>query len=189
LRDPDVDFLGRFGPLVLAPAEFEQLVASMLRKQGVGLSDFKVQHLEAVQGLDGEYAIDVTARFEALGADFLVLIECKHQSRPVEREVVQILVDKVRSTGAQKGMLFATTRFQRGALEYARLHGVALVRVADGRTTYETRSAGPTTHFPPWLPRHVGWLTQLNREGNESFASLGEVELSSLEDAFAPHTA
>lgn len=183
------DFLARFGPLAVTPIEFEQLVASLLRKQGVGLKDFRVQHLEPIAASDGEYKIDVTARFEALGANFLVLIECKHQSRPIEREVVQVLADKVRSAGAQKGMLFATTRFQRGALEYARLHGVALVRVADGRTTYETRSAGPIPAYPPWLPRYVGWLTQINRDGNESFAALGEVEISSLRDAFEPRTA
>lgn len=189
MTDHQFDFLGRFGPLTVTPVEFEQLVASMLRKQGVGLKDFQVHHLEPIIGSDGEYKIDVTARFEALGANFLVLIECKHQSRPVEREVVQVLADKVRSLGAQKAMVFATTRFQRGALEYARLHGVALVRVADGRTTYETRSAGPTAVYRLRLPRYVGWLTQINRDGNQSFASLGEVELSSLKDAFEPRTA
>jgi len=188
LADTDVDYLGRFGPVSLTPVDFERLVASMLSKQGVGLRDFAVQHLEPLAGSDGEYKIDVTARF-ALGADFLVLIECKHQRRAVERDVVQVLADKVRSIGAQKGMVFATAPFQRGALEYARSHGVALVRVADGRTTYETKSAIPIRTYPSWLPRHVGWLTQLTRDGNESFASLGEVEIESLKDAFEPRTA
>ena len=185
----DFDFLGRFGPAKLTPVEFEQLIASTLRKQGVGLKDLQVKHLEPVAGLDGDYKVDVTARFEALGANFLVLIECKHQSRPVERDVVQVLADKVRSSGAQKGMLFATSRFQRGALEYARVHGIALVRVADGRTTFETRSVGPVKAYPSWLPTYAGWLTQINRDGNESFALLGEVEISSLKDAFRPRTA
>ncbi len=189
MTERDFDFLDRFGPLSLTPVEFERLVASVLQKQGVGLNDLDVRHLDPIQGDDGEYKIDVTARFEAFGANFLVLIECKHQSRPIERDVVQVLADKVRSVGAQKRMLFSTTRFQRGALEYARVHGIALVRVADGRTTYETRFAGPTTSYPPWLPRYVGWLTQIDPEGRESFASLGEVEISSLKDAFEPRTA
>jgi restriction system protein len=178
-----------FDHVTLTPLEFEQFVASALIKQGVGLRDFTVQHLEKLKGIDGEYVMDVTARFEALGADFLVLIECKHLKRSVERDVVQVLVDKVHSVGAQKGMLFATAGFQRGALEYARNHGIALVHVADGRTSYQTRSAVPTRSFPSWLPRHVGWISQIAEEGAESFAYLGEVDLATLRDAFEPHTA
>jgi restriction system protein len=189
LTDTDADYLGRFGPVSLTPVDFERLVASLLSRQGVGLRDFLVTHLEPLTGSDGEYKIDVTARFEALGADFLVLIECKHQRRSVERDVVQVLADKVRSIGAQKGMIFATAPFQRGALEYARRHGVALVRVADGRTTYETKSAIPIRTYPSWLPRHVGWITQLTRDGNESVALLGEVAIESLKDALEPRTA
>lgn len=179
----------QYGPVTLTPAEFEQFVASALAKQGVGLHDFKVQHLESIKGSDGEYIMDVTARFEALGANFLVLVECKNLKRPVERDVVQVLVDKVRSIGAQKGMLFATAGFQRGALEYARVHGIALVHVADGRTSYETRSAVPTRSFPPWVPRHVGWISQIAEDGREMFAYLGEVDLQTLRDAFESRTA
>jgi len=187
LNNADLPF-DRFDAVTLAPDEFERLVASALRKQGVGLQGFAVRHLDPVTGLDGDYTIDVTARFEALGADFLVLIECKHQHRAVEREVVQVLNDKVRSLGAQKGMLFATSRFQRGALEYARLHGIALVRVADGRTSYETRSRVPVRTYPSWLPRYVGWLTQLEVDGDESRAYLGEGDIANLRAAFEART-
>jgi restriction system protein len=179
----------QYGPVTLTPLEFEQFVASALARQGVGLRNFAVHHLERLEGVDGEYIMDVTARFDALGADFLVLVECKHLKRPVERDVVQVLADKVRSVGAQKGMLFATAGFQRGALEYARRHGIALVQVADGRTSYETRSAGPTRSFPPWLPQHVGWICQIAESGGESFAYLGEVDISTLQEAFEPRTA
>jgi restriction system protein len=188
MNDADWDPHGRFGTVTLTPVEFEHLVASTLRKQGVGLKDFSVKHLDTLTGTDGAYKIDVSARFEAFGANFLVLIECKHERRRVEREVVQVLVDKVRSIGAHKGMIFSTAGFQRGALEYARAHGVALVRVADGRTSFETRSANPMRSPAPWLPQYVGWLTQINRDGNESCAYLGEVDVSSLAEAFEPRT-
>jgi restriction system protein len=187
LSDADPSF-DRFDPLTLTPDAFEQLVASTLKKQGVGLKEFAVRHLDPVIGLDGEYTIDVTARFEALGGDFLVLIECKQQQRAVERDVVQVLHDKIRSVGAQKGMLFSTSGFQRGALEYARVHGIALVRVADGRTSYETRALEPIRSYPSWVPRYVGWLTQLTADGNESRAYLGEVDIATLRDAFEAHT-
>jgi restriction system protein len=65
-------------PVNLTPEQFEEEVEKLLRKLGVDLAEFKVQRLEKLDAADGVYEIDVTARFEALGASFLVLIECKH---------------------------------------------------------------------------------------------------------------
>lgn len=96
----DLADLRGMDPVTLTPAEFERFVAATLTEQGVGLSGLEVQHLHRIPGTDGDYVIDVSARFEALGADFLVLIECKHQSTKVKRADVQVLADKVRSTGA-----------------------------------------------------------------------------------------
>lgn len=67
--------------------------------------------------MDGTYVIDVTVRFRLLGADFLMLFECKRHTSPVKREDVQVLKDKLRSTGAHKGVVVAASGFQRGALE------------------------------------------------------------------------
>ena len=59
-----------FDPVQLTPEEFERQVERMLRANGVGLRDFRVEHLEHIEAEDGTYEIDVTARFDALGADF-----------------------------------------------------------------------------------------------------------------------
>ena len=132
-------------------SELERLAVDLLREAGQGLTGFRVEHREMVQTPDGQYQIDVTARFRALDVDFLILVECKDHARPVERDDVQVLADKKRAAGAQKAILFATNGFQRGALEYAKVHGIALVRVLEGTLTYETRSAvqvGPSTPPP-----------------------------------------
>jgi len=146
-------------PLNVTPREYELAVKSILDGAGLGLTDFKSTHLEKVDGVDGSYAIDVTARFSALGADFLVLVECKCEQRKIERQAVQILHDKVRSTGAQKGMLFSVSGFQDGAIEYADVHGIALVQLANGSSSWFTKSIGPTTPPPPWanIPEYIGW--------------------------------
>ena len=143
----------------LTPKGYELAVKSILDGTGVLLSEFSSKHLESVPGVDGSYVIDVTVRFSALGADFLVLIECKHERRKVERQDVQVLNDKVRSTGAQKGMLFSIAGFQEGAIQYADVHGIALVQLADGDTSWLTKSDGPRTPPPPWanIPTYVGW--------------------------------
>jgi restriction system protein len=154
--------------LRLSAAEFEAQVEGILRRMGVGLSDFKVQRLEKIHAADGVYEIDVTARFKALG-DVLVLIECKHHSSPIKREVVQVLYDKLRAVGAQKGMIFSTVRFQKGAVEFAQAHGIALVLVENGATMYVTRSFDEFETPGRDLPPYVGWLVRLNDSGEQTF--------------------
>jgi restriction system protein len=90
------------------------------------LPDFTVAHDVRLVGSDGIYQIDVLASYTTLGVKMMVLIECKHYSRPVLREMVQVLYDKMRATGAHKGILFSTAGFQDGAIEYALRHKIAL---------------------------------------------------------------
>jgi len=151
-------------PPNLTPREYELAVKGVLDGAGLHLTEFNSGHLEKVPGVDGSYIIDVTARFNALGADFLVLVECKNERRKVERQDVQVLNDKVRSTGAQKGMLFSIAGFQEGAIEYADAHGIALVQLANGRSSWFTRSIGPPAPPPPWvnIPDYVGWWCHEN---------------------------
>lgn len=152
----------------LTPEEFERTVRDILEKGGASLDSFVTRHRENVAGTDGSYEIDVTARFKALGADFLVLVECKHHKSRIKREMVQVLYDKVQSTGAQKGMLFASTGFQSGAIEYARVHGIALVRLADGTTAWLTLSRESIPKPPGACDvGFVGWLASLSPDGNE----------------------
>jgi len=148
-----------FDPITLSPREFEETVKAILDGAGVSLTDYKSEHLASLSGIDGDYIIDVAATFSAFGGDFLVLVECKHEKRKTERQDVQILHSKIQSLGAQKGMLFSTGGFQTGAVQYAELHGIALVQIAKGETTYFSRSMEPTKPQPAWLeiPKYIGW--------------------------------
>ncbi len=144
--------------------QFEGLVTELLRDLGRGLADFKLETQELIVGSDGRYRIDITARFSALGLEFLVLVECKDHARPVEREDVQVLADKKRSAGAQKGVLYSTNGFQRGAIEYARQHRIALVRVLEGALIYETRAADMPRMSPPEWANIPAFVAQYIRE-------------------------
>jgi restriction system protein len=146
-------------PVVLTPAQYELAVKAILDATGPELKGYESFHLHEVQGLDGDYVIDIVVKFEALGADFTVLVECKHERRPTERQAVQLLKDKLVSTGSQKGILFSVAGFQEGAINYADAHGIALVHLVDGASSWVTKGAGPPTPPPRWveLPEHVGW--------------------------------
>ena len=158
----------------ITPTEFEEQVKAWLEKSSDGLKEFRVTHRKMIEGSGGEYEIDVVAEFEALGgASIVVLVECKYygSSNPIKRDTVMILHAKVQDVGAHKGILFSTSGFQRGAIEYAKTHGIATVQVEDGGNIgYATKELGSAAERPPWVPqyRYIGWLVTLTDEGNES---------------------
>jgi restriction system protein len=115
----------------ISPDQFEQLVFKYIRDSDSAPENLRLVRKEKLRLPDGTYEIDITARFEALGVEFLVLVECKRYSGSVERDVVQVLHSKVLAAGAQKGVLFSTGYFQSGAVRYARQHGIALVLVEE----------------------------------------------------------
>jgi restriction system protein len=161
------DGVDRWPTFELSPTDYERAVAELVRAAGHEVSDWRVEHLDSVEGVDGTYIIDVTVRFRLLGADYLTLFECKRHASPVKREDVQVLHDKLRSTSAHKGVVVAASGFQKGALVYAKTHGIACVRLVDGAWTYETRDLTPvipqpTGHYVAYA-RH---LTDGGRYGN-----------------------
>ena len=49
------------------------------------------------------------------------------------------MYDKIRATGAQKGILISTSGFQSGAIKYASEHGIALIQITEADTIFEAR--------------------------------------------------
>ena len=174
-------------PLDITPEEYERQVEAHLRASGAGLLEFLVTHREQLPGVDGVFQIDAVARFEALGAAFVVLVECKLTKRPVEREDVQVLVDRIGSTGAHKGMMFSTAGFQSGALDYARVHGVATIQFADGSSSWGTKSYGAPKTRPPWADAYAAWIVTPTAGGGEQHTIM-KSQPEALLQAFEPQT-
>lgn len=130
----------RYPPAAIRPAEFEAWIGDLLRAAEPAVDDLRVAVHDRVNGTDGSYDLDATVRYRWAGLDFLVLVEAKLHRNPIKRDLVQILHAKVQSVGASKGVMFATAHYQRGALEFAMAHGIALVSVTEGRFTFETRA-------------------------------------------------
>lgn len=150
-------FVDMHSPATLTPAEFEQHVQRWLAAASGELTAFQVTRLETVEGSGGDYEMDAVARFTAFGgAEFVVLVECKHHRNSIKREVIQVLESKLRDTKAHKGMVFATSDFQKGALEFAKVHQIATLLVSDAGTEYLTRSMESR---PALAPGHaIAWL-------------------------------
>jgi restriction system protein len=102
----------------------------------------------------------------------------------VERDVVMVLESKLRDSIAHKGMIFSTSGFQRGALEFAQKRGIATITVNEGHTNYHTRSADQQNIKPPaWInfPNFIGWFITINEEGNEAHSLIDDERIENLE--------
>lgn len=138
----------------ITPIEFEKYCLDILAgfAEEDQLSDFTITHNVKIPAEDGTYQIDVYATFMAMGVEFKVLCECKQYTSPVNREKVVLLHDKLRSLGAHKGILLSTSGFQSGAIQYAKVHGIALIRVEDYRFEYLSHSSDkPNDDDDPFL--------------------------------------
>jgi restriction system protein len=121
--------------------DYEVGVKNVISAKGYQLENFQVTRKEVLEGSDGEYEIDVIARFTILeGAAIVVLIECKHHKNSIKRELVQVLHSKLLSVGAHKAMMFTTASYQRGAIEFAKAHGISLVRFTDTELDYAVKA-------------------------------------------------
>lgn len=130
----------------ISAIEFEKYCIEILNAyaEAEALIDFQILHNQKVQTNDGEYQIDIMAEFVALSVGFKVIVECKRYTRPIEREKIVVLADKVRSLGAHKGILISTSGFQSGATEYARQHGIALLQIFDKFVMHIQNSSNPS---------------------------------------------
>ena len=111
--------------------EFEVFCMETLKAyaERENLQNFSIKHDQKIESDDGTYQIDVIAEYTALGAKNVVLIECKKHSNSVKRDVVTNLHAKLQSLGAHKGIIISTVGFQRGAVQYAEKHGIALWQI------------------------------------------------------------
>jgi len=135
---------------------------------GASLESFKVIGSQVLSVDDGDYQIDVTAQFEALEVNFLVLIECKHHSHPIKRDVAMLAKAKKDSLGAHKAMIFSTAEFQSGTVRYAKKHGIALIHVQDARYSVIMKSSsGPQ---PQANQNHDGWFVFIGEDKEEEDA-------------------
>ncbi len=166
----------------MTPGKFEKYVRAIVKRENMKLQDFEVTHLEPVEGMDGEYKMDVVATFVLFGgAIYRTLIECKRYSNTIEREIVMILEQKLQSTGSQKGMIFSTSLFQSGAIEFAKAHGIALVYVQWGKkrvfiTNERNREGMPQMTKEEKLLEC--WTAELmTQKGKEPFPYLGRPDV------------
>ena len=68
-----------------------------------------------VSGARSTHAVDVYVSFRQFGQECRWIVECKLWSKPVTKETVHALRDRVDDLGADRGVIFSESGFQEGA--------------------------------------------------------------------------
>jgi hypothetical protein len=122
----------------ITPLDFEKYCLTVIKEyaEEENLNDFNIIHNKKIKKNDEDYQIDVFVEFMALKAKFKIFVECKRQKRPVERDEVILLNEKVQNLAAHKGILISTSGFQSGAIKRAEENGIALWQIIDKRIMF-----------------------------------------------------
>ena len=116
------------------------------------LQDFVIVHNVKIKAHDGTFQIDIFASCITMQVEIKLLCECKRYKGKIKRETVQVLEDKLRNLGMHKGILLSTSGFQKGAIDYAKEHGIALIQVYDNSCEMISHSGGPDAEIDPDAP-------------------------------------
>lgn len=168
-NDMNEEYDGQSRVCSITSTEFELYCMEILRgyAEEKKLPDFKIEHNVKLKADDGTYQIDVYITHTSVGADMKILAECKQYKRSVGRDKVEVLESRLRSLGAQKGILLSTSGFQSGAIQFAEKHGIALIQVFDTHEKWYSHSGGseeieenddPIVYGEKHMPRYLAKL-------------------------------
>jgi hypothetical protein len=158
-------------PRRVRPDELEILVARELRKAGVELSPPKLLGRHALSKDGSEYSAELRAVVTHGGAARDLLIECRNERGPVTRDTVTALQARLLAgapSGGQPplGIIFATSTYERDAVREARVAGITLLTIADGRAAFLRSQWAMGEQPPAWVPEYMAELVDLDPAGS-----------------------
>jgi restriction endonuclease Mrr len=138
----------------MSPQEFEVYCLELLEGMKEQLHEFRLEHNKIYSTNDGRYQLDGYIQFELFGVKYKTIVECKKYKDKIKRSQIQVLHDTIRSTGAHKGIFISTSSFQKGAMDYAKEHGIALMQIVDGVILTIQNSSSPRKYINTQVPKY-----------------------------------
>ena len=138
----------------LTPESFEILVVRELRKVGLEVSELHIHRRSTLPEPERGYLLELKGVVSRPPWQRRALIACRRQQTALGRAEVESLKDHVKEAGAEVGVLFGSASFNPDALQAARENSLAVLRVTDGRTAFDTSGWGTPGHYPAWLPAY-----------------------------------
>jgi hypothetical protein len=138
----------------LTPDHFEILVMRELRKIGLDVSELRAHRRSMLPEPEQGYLLELKGVLRGTGWQRRVLIACRRQQRAIVAAEVELLREHVQEAEVEAGLLFGAADFDPAALTAAQDGPLALLRVTDGRTAFDTSGWGTPGHYPAWLPAY-----------------------------------
>jgi hypothetical protein len=138
----------------LTPDHFEILVMRELRKVGLEVSELRLHRRTTLDQPERGYLLELKGVVSGSGWRRRVLIACRRQQRPIGPAEVESLTEHLKDAEAEAGLLFGAADFDPDAVMTAQDSPLALLRVTDGRTAFDTSGWGTPGHYPAWLPAY-----------------------------------
>jgi len=142
----------------VTPAYFQILVVRELRKVGFDVGTVRTHRRSELPEPERGFVLELAVPLARTGTTWRALVACRHQAGAVEREVIDSVKAGLPQVPADVAIVFATADFGPDALAAARESGVALLRVVDGRTAFDTSGWNNPGHYPAWLPAYLAQL-------------------------------
>ena len=155
----------------LTPEHFEILVVRELRKVGLEVSELRIHRRVTSREPEEGYLLELKGVITLAIWRRRALIVCRRQEATIGRLEIESLRDHLKEADVEVGILFTTASFAPDAVKAA--HGsLALLRVTDGRTAFDTSGWGAPGHYPAWLPAYCAQAVGLDLVGQPSYTLL-----------------
>lgn len=123
--------------------------------------NISVEHNKQLQGKYLSHQCDVYWKFESAGIEYLTIVECKNWNKRLKQENLLAFRAKLEDLNNPKGVMVTRSGYQKGAVKYAKAHGILLyelfqaplrplLTVTEGTFgTMEVTFKPATNRFPP----------------------------------------
>jgi len=152
-------------PPAMTPESFQILIVRELRKVGFDVGTARTHRRSELPEPERGFVLELAVPLARTGTTWRALVVCRHQAGKVERDVIDSIKARRPAVPADVGLVFATADFGTDALAAAREAGVALLRVVDGRTAYDTSGWNDPGHYPAWLPAYLAQVVDRDVTG------------------------
>lgn len=144
---------------------FQILVVRELRKVGFEVGDVRVHRRSELPEPEGGFVVELAVPLGRAAWRKRALVACRRQEGVAGRDVVESLKARLADARADVGILFSTADFDADAVTAARESHVALLRVVESRTVYDTSGWSTPGHYPAWLPAHTAQVVDQDASG------------------------
>ena len=154
-------------PPEVTPDYLEILAVRELRKAGLEVADIRKQRRAELPEPERGFLLELRVWLSRAAWSKRALIACRRQDggATIGRAAIDNLAQRLGSAQAEVGLVFATAEFAPDALATAEEAGIALFRLVDARTAFDTGGWGEPGHYPSWLPAYLVQLVDRDPSG------------------------